>query len=158
VFKHLRQINPDRGAFVDRLAYSLLDLQTRPAWGDLPAAALPADIPIGQPYLVGAGAVGQAFALALGSVPGVRGHVTAIDPESLDDITNLNRYPLARRCGRPLGGHTAGRWRYPVRGVGAPRSLSPKHQSQKYSSAYLAIMSRSCAEKSREPGTRFVSQ
>jgi hypothetical protein len=62
--------------------------------------------------------------------------------------------PLRRtktRCGRPLGGHTAGRWRYPVRGVGggAPRSQSPKHQSKKYSLAYIAIMSRSCAEKGR---------
>jgi len=96
VFKHLRGINPERGSFVDQLAYSLLDLQTRSGWEDLPSAELPETLSIGQPYLVGAGAVGQAFALALGSVPGVRGHVTAIDPEALDDITNLNRYPLAR--------------------------------------------------------------
>ena len=60
------------------------------------------------------------------------------------------------RCGRPLGGHTAGRWHYPVRGVGAPRSQSPKHQSKKYRLAYIAIMSRSCAKKG---GNReFVSQ
>lgn len=96
VFKHLRGINPERGSFVDRLAYSLLDLQARARWEDLPSAELPEMFSIGQPYLVGAGAVGQAFALALGSVPGARGHVTVIDPEALDDITNLNRYPLAR--------------------------------------------------------------
>src|SRR5262249_49182614 len=55
----------------------------------------------------------------------------------------------------PLGGHTADRWRYPVRGVGAPRSQSPKHQSKKDRLAYIAIMSRSCAENggNRERGS-----
>ena len=62
-------------------------------------------------------------------------------------------------CGRPAGGTGPAAWRCSVRGVGAPRSQSPKHQSKKYSSSYIAIMSRSCAEKrgNRELGP-FQSQ
>src|SRR5262245_60676548 len=41
-----------------------------------------------------------------------------------------------------------------ARGGGAPRSQSPKHQSKKYSLVYIAIMSRSCAERrNRERGS-----
>lgn len=95
-FKHLRQINPGRGTFIDRLAYSLFDLRTYSSWSQLPIAPLPGEIQIPNPYLIGGGAVGQAFALAIGSIPGIRGHLTVVDPQSLDDITNLNRYSLAR--------------------------------------------------------------
>lgn len=96
VFKKLRQFRPGRGQFIGNLAFSLTDLNAYPAWADMPGEELPLNIAIGEPYLVGAGAVGQAFALALGATPGVQGHVTVIDPQDLDDITNLNRYPLAQ--------------------------------------------------------------
>lgn len=55
----------------------------------------PADVDIGNVDCVSGGAIVQAFCHALFRVPGVRGSLRVVEPERLD-LTNLNRYALAR--------------------------------------------------------------
>lgn len=95
VFKFFRRVRPGRGAFIERLAVSLFDLSVCESWEMLPADKSVGGLRLQNPYLVGAGAVGQAAALTVGAFANLSGHLTVIDPESLDDLTNLNRYALA---------------------------------------------------------------
>ncbi len=95
VFKFYRKVTPGRGALIESIAFSLLDFAVRETWDQLPADPVVGKISLRDPYLIGSGAVGQAAALVFGAFPDIEGHVTTIDPQTLDDITNLNRYALA---------------------------------------------------------------
>ncbi len=69
--------------------FNLITLET--AQKNLPE--LPTTIDIGNVYLAGAGAIGQAMLHALGQLS-VRGRLTVVDPESIT-LSNLQRYVLA---------------------------------------------------------------
>lgn len=59
-------------------------------------AALDALGDVGAADVISGGAIAQAFLYALARLPGVRGDVRVIEPET-SDATNLNRYALLRR-------------------------------------------------------------
>lgn len=73
----------------ERLEASVLDLRT--------ASAEPAghagEIDIGDAYLVGAGAIGNAAIWALARTPGLKGRLHVVDGERID-LTNVQRYVL----------------------------------------------------------------
>jgi hypothetical protein len=94
---------PFKGALVDLLARSGTDKRH--------AELLPADftriilgsddllkspLPLGDLDVVSGGAIASSFLHALLRVSGVSGRVRVFEPETLD-LSNLNRYPLARR-------------------------------------------------------------
>lgn len=56
----------------------------------------PSGVDIGAVDCVSGGAIAQAFCHALFRIPGVKGSLRVLEPERLD-LTNLNRYALARR-------------------------------------------------------------
>lgn len=94
VFKHLRGMLPNRGAFITECFGSAWTMSLETAWGDLKDGpgnkALPA---LPHFYFAGAGAVAQTAALTLGSSR-LRGSATVIDHDTLD-LTNGNRYVLS---------------------------------------------------------------
>lgn len=95
VFKSLRKLKPDGGAFARKLFMSLHDFRSMNSWDQLP---LVEDTAISIPpfYLVGAGAVGQALACTLGASAVKQAYVTVVDHDSIDkEGTNLNRCVLA---------------------------------------------------------------
>jgi molybdopterin/thiamine biosynthesis adenylyltransferase len=91
VFKQARGIS--RGRAIEALGYSLWTGEQTQAWDDLADGPAVEGISLPPFYLVGAGAVGQALAYALGCA-GLRGLIVAIDDDS-HDFTNLNRCFLA---------------------------------------------------------------
>ncbi len=115
IFKRALGLRPGKGRYLDALALSAWDWSTgeeslvERLW--LPNA------PVGNAYLIGVGAVGQAALAALFAAE-VCGCLVTIDEDVIDE-TNLNRYPLAtlkdlrsakvelasaRAQGRPLTG------------------------------------------------------
>jgi molybdopterin/thiamine biosynthesis adenylyltransferase len=94
VFKSARGLSEERRRF-EPLFFSTWNFQAAPTFSELedgPASAL--DIPLA--YLVGAGAVIQAFAATLRGCASVTGRFVVADHDSIDDeLTNLNRYCLA---------------------------------------------------------------
>lgn len=109
VFKDRRGFRAGYGRFISTIAVSLLQRSSYKAWDELPDLHLhpPTNVVLAPLYLAGAGAVGQAVVLCLGMSPGVTGHMTVIDPQSLDDVTNLNRYILASKLGLSKAGIAA---------------------------------------------------
>ena len=91
VFKRALGLKPGRGRYLNTFALSAWDWAsghdalTVHNWG--PSTQL------GDHYLIGAGAVGQAV-LATLFAAGIAAFVVTIDGDDIDD-TNLNRYPLA---------------------------------------------------------------
>jgi hypothetical protein len=79
------------------LHLSLWSLETAKSWHEL-HSGLPINGSLPPFYLVGCGAVGQAFlATLIASIISIQ-HATLIDHDAIDDeLTNLNRYPLAIR-------------------------------------------------------------
>ncbi|HEV2160669.1 MAG TPA: ThiF family adenylyltransferase [Stellaceae bacterium] len=97
VFKQLRGLKDGRGEFIDHMHPLFLSLwsgSSANGWAELEEGPAVSRLVLPPVYFAGAGAVGQSVALALASLPGVSGHVTAVDPETLD-LTNDNRYVLA---------------------------------------------------------------
>ncbi|HXE51589.1 MAG TPA: ThiF family adenylyltransferase [Tepidisphaeraceae bacterium] len=94
VFKRLCGLQPGKGRFIDALTLSLWDFHPHTDWYQAPDGPPIDTVALPPFYLVGAGAVGQAAAAALAAWDALRGHVTIIDLEGIDE-TNLNRYPLA---------------------------------------------------------------
>lgn len=94
VFKLLVRPHPERAipygdTTFSTFSYAVGGRQAGPEL--LGALALPPSL------LAGVGGVGNAFLMALREVPGVEGELAAVDRELLDDVSNLNRYALARR-------------------------------------------------------------
>lgn len=97
VFKRLRGLKEGKGQFIDAahpLFLSLWSGASARAWDELAEGPEASRLDLPPLYFAGAGAVGQSAALTLAGLPGITGHATAIDPETLD-ITNDNRYALA---------------------------------------------------------------
>lgn len=92
VFKRARGVT-GRGRLVEAFGYSLWSGKWGVAWDGLEDGPAIAGRRLEPLYLVGAGAVGQAFAYCLGAAD-LSGHVVAIDDDR-HDRTNLNRCFLA---------------------------------------------------------------
>jgi hypothetical protein len=89
----------------------------RPAKVDLSCRAIPAGrLDVGHVDVISGGAVTNATIYALLRIPGLSAFLRVLEPETLD-LTNLNRYPLARRSDvgtaktTVLEGHSRGRFR-----------------------------------------------
>jgi hypothetical protein len=92
VFKKVVGLRPGKGSYIDRLHYSVWHCE------EVNGQHLPEvpciDIDLPPFYLIGAGAVGQSFAMTIALFENVRGYSVVIDDDSLDG-TNLNRHILA---------------------------------------------------------------
>jgi len=92
VFKRLLQPREDKAAYFGDVTFSAFDYSV----GAMAVGPrLPEAVQLPSALLAGVGAVGNAFLLALSHVPGLRGELTTVDRQHLDDPTNLNRYALA---------------------------------------------------------------
>lgn len=94
--------NSPRGSFGentigDELSLSPIDMIIRPV-GAFKSNAPPIDtaVNVGETFLVGVGAIGNAAIWALSRAPGLCGLLRLIDPEKLE-LSNLQRYVLARQ-------------------------------------------------------------
>jgi len=99
VFKHLRGLRVNKGDFLGRdrdLIVSIWSCEAVPEWHELAQDPPIGHIELPPLYIPGAGAVGQAAALAFGALPDAAGHITTADDDHLD-LTNGNRYVLAQR-------------------------------------------------------------
>lgn len=99
VFKHLRGLRANKGHFLGRdrdINISAWSCGAAPAWHELTPDPPIGHIELPALYIPGAGAVGQAAALAFGALPDAAGHITTADDDCLD-LTNGNRYVLAQR-------------------------------------------------------------
>lgn len=97
VFKRLRGLVPGKGEFVSSFYASAWSMRSAPAWDQLQDGPSSLDLPeLGHVYIPGAGAVGQAAALTIGSSR-LAVSVTTVDHDPLD-LTNNNRYCLARKA------------------------------------------------------------
>jgi hypothetical protein len=92
IFKHLVMPLPGKAFHFGEITFSTSDYSVG---GNDPGPTLPREIEIPNSFLGGVGAVGNAFLLSLSTVPGIRGDLMAVDEESVDDSSNLNRYVLA---------------------------------------------------------------
>jgi hypothetical protein len=63
---------------------------TQGQWNELPRGKSPVGIQLPTTYLIGAGAVGAAFAFTVAATPEIAGEMVVIDPQKSDD-TNRNR-------------------------------------------------------------------
>lgn len=93
VYKIVRKMKTNCGYFAEHLFLSIYDLKNYTSWDDMPHKSYN-KFEFKSAYLVGAGAVGQAFALTIGSLNNIHGYITIIDDDCLD-ITNQNRYCLS---------------------------------------------------------------
>jgi molybdopterin/thiamine biosynthesis adenylyltransferase len=93
-FKRLRGLREGKGCYLEAFSLSLWDCVSAASWEELPDGEWPVPFPVPPCYLIGNGAVAQGLAAALTASGEVRGTVTAVDKEFIDD-QNLNRYPLA---------------------------------------------------------------
>lgn len=75
--------------------FSLWDGRLTASWSSLATGAEPTKLLLPPSYLIGAGAVGQAFLAPIIAFEGVQGYFVVIDDDAID-LTNLNRYLLAR--------------------------------------------------------------
>lgn len=100
VFKRILPPLPDRGRLLGRSAYSMFNYSSMdPAQGP----RLPDELVLDKRVLLaGVGAVGQSFVHALVCTSGLRGQLTAVDREGVDE-PNLNRYVLAREVDAEVG-------------------------------------------------------
>jgi len=94
-FKQLWGLRPGRGTYIESLVISLWTCERYESFADAPAGPAIDGLVLPPAYLIGVGAVGQAFVATIAS-SGARGHVTPIDPETIDD-TNRNRYVLVTK-------------------------------------------------------------
>lgn len=94
VFKRQLGLREGKGRYAEAEYLSLWDFCQAPSWDKLPKAPWPRILELPPFYLVGTGAVGQALLSALLACGSIRGYMTVIDHDPIDD-TNLNRYPLA---------------------------------------------------------------
>lgn len=92
--------NVFRAVFRDQLECGALDTEFSLSLLDLcPNAAMPANpaltaVSLGEAYLVGAGAIGNAALWVLGRVPDLTGVLNVVDGETIE-LSNLQRYVLA---------------------------------------------------------------
>ncbi|MBI2313629.1 MAG: ThiF family adenylyltransferase [Betaproteobacteria bacterium] len=94
-FKVLRKLKPNGGTFARKLFVSLQDFKSADSWDKLPLIGETVRF-VPPFYLVGAGAVGQALACALGASALKQAYMTVVDHDSIDkEGTNLNRCALA---------------------------------------------------------------
>jgi hypothetical protein len=94
-FKRLRGMRPGRGKYIESLVISLWKSERYKSFADAPSGPAIDGLVLPPAYLIGVGAVGQAFVATIAS-SGARGHVTLIDPETIDN-TNPNRYVLVTK-------------------------------------------------------------
>lgn len=92
VFKSLWGLRPGKGKFIESTVVSLWTFEAFPSFASCPVGPTIVGIDLPAAYVIGVGAVGQAFVATIASC-GARGHLTLIDPENVDG-TNSNRYLL----------------------------------------------------------------
>jgi len=92
VFKHLLKPLPGKAFHFGNATFSTFNYSVN---GNDRGPQLPKEIVFPDSLLVGVGAVGNAFLLSLSNLAGVRGNLMAVDNETVDDSSNLNRYLLA---------------------------------------------------------------
>jgi molybdopterin/thiamine biosynthesis adenylyltransferase len=92
VFKSLWGLRSGKGRFIESTVVSLWTFEAFGSFADAPIGPPIAGTDLPPAYVVGVGAVGQAFVATIASC-GARGHLTLIDPEEVDG-PNSNRYLL----------------------------------------------------------------
>jgi len=96
VFKRIRRMRPEAGAFADKTFFSLWSSSSSERVSALDPGPTLAAVKDAHAYLVGAGAVGQAFAAVLCSAQIAGIEITVVDHDVIDpEGTNLNRCVLA---------------------------------------------------------------
>lgn len=92
VFKLLLDPLPGRAHSFGDSSFSTFDYSVN---GHEPGPPLSGSVHIPRSLLAGVGAVGNAFLLSLSFLNDVRGNLIAVDHETIDDVSNLNRYVIA---------------------------------------------------------------
>ena len=124
VFKHIGDLDPQRGSRSDVISANLWTLSGGPGAAHCVGPQGPGDAPVIPPhYLVGAGAVAEAYLAAL-ATSAVRTQIAVLDDDFISD-KNLNRHllagpadlehPKAALAARRLNGSTVQVWPLPQR-------------------------------------------
>lgn len=124
VFKHIGDLDPQRGSRPDVISANLWTLSGGPGAAHCAGPQGPRDAPVIPPhYLVGAGAVAEAYLAAL-ATSATRAQIAVLDDDFISD-KNLNRHllagpadlehPKAALAARRLDGSTVKVWPLPQR-------------------------------------------
>lgn len=92
VFKLLLDPQPGRAHSFGDSSFSTFDYSVN---GHEPGPPLSGSVYIPLSLLAGVGAVGNAFLLSLSFLNDIQGNLIAVDHETVDDVSNLNRYVIA---------------------------------------------------------------